>query len=345
MEEEKKMLNNLDYFKLGTEHKEGLIDPNYHSIVDRNVIPPTIDQKNALTISNEKVIRYVSSIETMTNELKKSIDDPQVVNVLKLIIEELKTQGMNYSAFCQYFNVHNMNYSIFQGLSQTDKIEVLKFIIEPYIKTRHDMYVSHGYSNIVLQVMSDNYSHKRKGTYGTNKIADILKLLGIPDLAKEKYPSFRKETYYLLSDKTGKTLYKKFAAQYGVSLSSEDRQTEKYPDALIKIGTEFYIVEQKNMKENGGGQDKQASEITDFIFRNPEFDHLHYVTFIDGIYFNQIDKNAHAKTLQQYTDIISALAKFKSNYFVNSYAFKRLLQDSLTDNACESILSLLKDNY
>lgn len=338
------MLSNLDYFKLGTEHKEGLMDPNYHNIVDRTVIPPTIEEKNQLTISNDKVIRYISSIETMMNELNKPVDDPQIINIFKLIIEELKTQGMNYSAFCQYFNVHNMNYALFSSLSEHDKIEVLKFIIGPYINSRHEMYLSHGYSNIVLQVMSDNYSHKRKGSYGTNKIADILRVLEIPDLEKEKFQSFSKEVWYLLSDKTGKTLFKKFTNQYGISLSDEDRQTEKYPDALIKIGTEFYIVEQKNMKENGGGQDKQASEIIDFIFRNPEFEHLHYVTFIDGIYFNQIDKNAHAKTLQQYTDIISALSKFKSNYFVNTYAFKKMLNDSLTDNACDSIISLLKNN-
>lgn len=342
MEQEKFMIkSNLDYFDIAIKHKEGLIDPNYHFIVDRTVIPLTKNENNALTTSNENVIRYISSIDTLIKELKCTLEDPKVMEILELIIRELNTKGMNYSAFCQYFNVHNMNYSIFSGLSHDEKIKVLKYIIGPYIENRHEMYLSHGYSNVVLQVMSDNYSHKRKGSYGSNKIADALHLLGLIDLAKEKNQDFNQEMYFLLSDKTGKSLFKEFVSLYGIQLSEEDRKTEKYPDALIKIGKEFYIVEQKNMKENGGGQDKQAFEITNFVYKTPEFEHLHYVTFIDGIYFNQIDKNAHAKTLQQYTDIVGALAKYKSNYFVNQYAFNELIKDSIDDSALDQISNLI----
>ncbi len=42
---------NQYYFDLTTKHKEGLIDPNYHYVVDRNVIPKTVDVDNDLTIS------------------------------------------------------------------------------------------------------------------------------------------------------------------------------------------------------------------------------------------------------------------------------------------------------
>ena len=108
-----------------------------------------------------------------------------------------------YSAFCQYFNVHNMNYSIFQNLNLDDKIKVIKFIVAYYINDRHQMYKSHGYSNVVLQVMCDNYSHKRKGSYGANKIADILKINGINDLTKMTSKDFDQECWYLLSDKNG----------------------------------------------------------------------------------------------------------------------------------------------
>lgn len=336
------IMNNLDYFEIATQHKEGLIDPNYHLIVDRNVIPMTIEEENALTKSNSKVIKYISCIETMINELNKSIDDEEVENLLNHIIDELSTKGMNYSAFCQYFNVHNMNYSIFEGLPLDKKMEVLKFVVIPYIKDRHEMYLSHGYSNIVLQVMSDNYSHKRKGSYGSNKIADLLKLIGIPDLVKQKSKSFNQDCYFLLSDKTGKTLFKEFAYSHGIKLADEGKETEKYPDAFIKIGDDFFVVEQKNMKENGGGQDKQTLEITDFIDKEPEFKNLHYITYIDGIYFNQIDKNATAKTLQQYTDIVSVLAKRKENYFVNSFSFKKLIEDYFLDSGFDKILKIIE---
>lgn len=336
------IMTNLEYFELSIKHKEDLIDPNYNKIVDRQVIPLTIDEENALTISNKNVIRYISTIETMINDFHLPLDDEKIVSLLELIINELKTKGMNYSAFCQYFNIHNMNYSIFINLSHNEQIEVLKYIIKPYINTRHDIYLSHGYSNIVLQVMSDNYSHKRKGNYGTNKIADCLKLLGIEDLTNSKDKNFNKEKYYLLSDKTGKKLYKKFAHDFGLHLTDEGKETEKFPDALIKIGSDFFIVEQKNMKENGGGQDKQTLEITDFIDRKPEFEGLHYITFIDGIYFNRIDKNAKAKTLQQYIDIVSVLSKYKSNYFVNSFSFEKLIKNTLYDLETNNVLKIVE---
>lgn len=321
------MKDNLYYFETATNYKEKLIDENYHKFIDRQVIPSSKQEKNELTESNEKLIRYIDTIQTMITDLGYLIDSEEVKNVILLIIEELKTEGMNYSAFSQYFNVHNMNYSIFNSLKLEEKVDVIKFIIVHYISDRHKMYKSHGYSNIVLQVMSDNHSHKRKGNYGVFKISETLKSMGLNDLTKMANKDINQECYYLLSDKNGKKIFKKIAEEYKIKLSKGDRKTEKYPDAFVKIGKDFFVIEQKNMKENGGGQDKQTSEIIDFIDKKPEFDGLHYITFVDGIYFNQLDKNAKAKTLNQYTDINLVLNNNKENYFVNSYSFNLLMMD------------------
>lgn len=337
--EEINMQNNLVYFDIGQKHKEELIDPNYHLIVDNVVIPKTKDEINALTDANHKLVKYLTAIETQINDLGKSIDDQEVRQYFPLIIDAMKTKGMNYSAFCQYFNVHNMNYSLFfddKVVSYQQRLEIIKYMVSNFLKDRHEMYLSHGYSDIVLQVMSDNYSHKRKGSYGTNKIADMCRLRGIPDISGEKHPNFNMEAFLLKSDKTGKANFIKFAEDYGLVLSEDN--TIKYPDALIKIGKDFFIVEQKNMKEDGGGQDKQTVEITHFIKRYPEFEGLHYVTFIDGVYFNKLTPTATAKTKDQYVDVIETLAKYKANYFVNSYAFEKVLDDSITDNAFGKIL-------
>lgn len=307
-----------------------LIDPNYHLIVDKNVIPKSKNEHNDLTNSNELVIRYLSTIETHLKDLNHNIDDPNIVSILKLILKELYTKGMNLSPFCQYFNIHNITYSIFMSLNEEKQISVLKYMVYNYINSRHEIYLSHGYSNIVLQVMSDNYSHKRKGNYGANKIADILKIIGIKNLLNCKDKTFNNKLFFLLSDKTGKEKFKDFAQKNNVRLSKEGKETEKYPDALIRIGDNYFIVEQKNMKEKGGGQDKQTEEITDFINRKPELNDLHYITFVDGVFFNQIDKNAKAKTHQQYNDIISCLKKY-NNYFVNSYGFTKLINDYYLD--------------
>ena len=333
------MQNNLVYFDIGTKHKEELIDPNYHFIVDNVVIPRTKEETNALTDANRKLVKYLTAIETQIFDLKKSIKDKEVTQYFPLIISAMKTKGMNYSAFCQYFNVHNMNYSLFfddKVVNYQQRLQIIEYMVINYLKDRHEMYLSHGYSDIVLQVMSDNYSHKRKGSYGTNKIADICKIRVIPDISGEKYPNFNIEAFLLKSDKTGKANFIKFAEDYGLVLSEDN--TIKYPDALIKIGKDFFIVEQKNMKEDGGGQDKQTVEITHFIKRKPEFEGLHYVTFIDGVYFNKLTPTATAKTKDQYVDVIETLAKYKSNYFVNSFAFEKVLDDAMIDNDFKKIL-------
>ncbi len=259
------------------------------------------------------------------------MDSEEVLHLVKLIRKEIKTPGMNFSAFCQYFNIHNVSYSVFRELDEETKLTVLQFMISYYLEDRHPVYVSHGYSNAILQVMCDSYAHKRKGEYGKKKVADTLNRLGIKDLAKEKVANLDEDTYYLLADKTGKKLFQVFAKKYGVTLSKEGRKTKKFPDALIKIGKRYFIVEHKTMKEDGGGQDKQTNEITDFIFKKPEFEDLHYVTYIEGIYFNGINEKAHAKKGDQYKDIVGALTSYPENYFVNQAGFEKLILDALNE--------------
>ena len=168
----------------------------------KNILFPINARKTRCNSEDEAEIYRLDNMLTslllpVKNDLKYSIDNIEIEKILRLIIKELNTKGMNYSPFCQYFNVHNMNYSIFVKLPLDKQLEVLKFIIVFYINDRHFMYLSHGYSNIVLQVMSDNYSHKRKGSYGANKIADLLKIIGIPDLVKLKNQSFNQDCYFL----------------------------------------------------------------------------------------------------------------------------------------------------
>lgn len=318
-------MNNLDYFKVAPENREKLIDTSYSLLVDRYVIPKSASEHNELTDSNDKVIRYISSIETQINELRKDVNDEDVVQIFKLIIKEMETKGMNYSAFCQYFNVHNINYSVFSSLDITQKLEVLQDIIIPYIENRHHMYLSHGYSNIVLQVMSDNYSHKRKGSYGTDIIASCMTRNDIPRLTDTASKNFDEPYFYLLSDKSDKKTFIQFAKENSINLSNIGMTTKKYPDALIKINNDYFIVEQKNMKEGGGGQDKQTLEITSFIDKIPEFEGLHYVTFVNGIFYNKI-MDGKAKMRDQYQDIINTLNRHHENYFVNTYSFDLLIK-------------------
>jgi len=325
-------LNNQDYFNYLISNPEGSIDPMYHKAVDRKVIPDTKEERNSLIDANENLIRFISSYQTLVFDLNKEINDEDVNKLLNLIIENLSIRGMNYSPFCQYFNVHNMNYSIYIKMDHEKQKNFLHYILNYYIIQRHSIYLSHGYSNIVLQCFSDNYSHKRKGTYGTNKISDVMKLNEINHLSQYNN-DLTKEIYYILPDgKNGdKPIFHLILQNHNIQFQYL-KDKHKYPDALVKIGNHIFIVEQKNMKEDGGGQDKQTVEITDFIKYEESNPLIHFVTFVDGIYANKLIPSATSKTLSQYTDVVSALAKNKSNYFTNSFGFMELIQNFIRLN-------------
>ncbi len=326
------MKDSIYYFNESVAHQEPTIDLAYSKIVSRRVIPEKKGIQNDLISSNAKVIRYISSIETLSKDLHDNFDGQKINEIISLIIKELHTEGMNLTAFCQYLNVHNVNYSLLSKLPEKEQAEILKIVVKQYIEERHDMYLSHGYSDIVMQVMSDNYSHKRKGSYGAEKIKAVLSEHNICEWScgnADEEP----ETYFMLSDKTGKKLFRILAEKHKISLAKDGQTTEKFPDAFIRLNKNYFIVEHKNMKEIGGGQDKQTLEITDFINRKPEFDGLHYITYMDGVYFNGINANATGKQLSQYKDIVSALKNHDGqNYFVNTYGFNLLIDDILAED-------------
>ncbi len=323
------MLSNLSYFTYAQQHQEALLDPQYHLAVERTVIQPATAGSSRLLQAYNAVINHISAIDTQICAHGSDYTSPAVIDHITAIIAELAVPGMNYCPLCQYFNIHNMNYSLFFKKSLNEQIAILQFILRFYIPDRHRLYLSYGYSPIVLQVMSDNYSHKRKAGYGANKIAIQLEALGIHNLVNLPNATLDSDTYYLLADKTGKRLFQQFAKAHGIPLADGSRKTEKYPDALIKIGDHYFIIEQKNMKEDGGGQDKQTLEITAFISQHPVFDKLHYVTYIDGVYFNTLCDNATFKKHDQYEDILHTLKTNPANYFVNQNAFEKLITDCI----------------
>lgn len=322
------MQSNLHYFEDSIKNKEELIDLDYHRFVNNVVIPTNNTEKNNLTDANDKIIDNIDTIETLI-ENGNTFADTLVREAVNKIDRLLDVENINYSAFCQYFNVHNINHSIFVKLSSEERIEVLNIIIKQYIKDRNDLYHAHKYSNVVLQAFSDSYSHKRKGEYGTNKIKKTMEVCGIPNLLSLDNKQIKNNNlFYLLSDKGGKAIFKKFVGDNNISLSStKGGKTIKYPDAFIRIGNDYFVVEQKNLKENGGGQDKQALEVANFIKKKPEFDGLHYIGFIDGIYFNQISKKATGKVAKLYEDIRKRLKNHPENYFVNTFGFDEVIKD------------------
>lgn len=98
------------------------------------------------------------------------------------------------------------------------------------------------------------------------------------------------------------------------------------PDAFIKYNNTFIIVEHKKMKSTGGGQDKQITEIIDFIKFGERG--VHYVFYLDGILFNKlINPPRRQKIYRSKLDILSYLENNPYNYFVNEYGFNKLIDN------------------
>lgn len=314
--------HNLVCFNHSMDNEEPLIDPYYQKGV--LVIPKTNDKVNTLTINNGKLLELISAFDVL-QRMGKTEYSEEIVKIVNQVIEILSsTENINFSAFAQFFMVYNLSFSLFKTFELPKKRKFIFEMLERYCRERHQMYLSHGYSNSILQVMSDNYSHKRNSKTGIVKVADILEYHGIRKC--EPWMSSRMN-FYILPDKGDKELFERFLINHHVKMKSRENEQDKLPDVVFKCGDNYFIMELKTMKEGGGGQNKQIVEVANFIRYQEENSHIHYVTFLDGAYTNLIFHDMSPKLQKQRNDILQSLLKNEQNYFVNTEGFKKLCED------------------
>ena len=80
--------------------------------------------------------------------------------------------------------------------------------------------LSHGYSNTVLQVMSDNYSHKRNGKTSIEKVLSILVPYGLRKISS--IAATEDNNFYFLPDKGDAALFEFFLKKYHLKMISRD---------------------------------------------------------------------------------------------------------------------------
>ena len=321
---EKKM-NNYQYFEHSKNNPEDLLDSFYAK--DKIIIPKNAYESNELTQSNSELINLITTFKVL-RDIGKTICDDDVSTIIDKIILILdNTDGINMSAFSQFFMVYNFTYSLYKSI--TDKEKKRKIINELLIKfcnERHDMYLSHGYSNAMLQVMCDNYSHKR------NSKSSIEKVLGILAPLKLKRTSSyhtldSADSFYFLPDKGDAYIFEYFISYYNLEMKSREIEQNKLPDIVFKYNRNFYICELKSMKEGGGGQNKQMVEMAHFIKFSEKSNKFHYVTFLDCQYSNILMQDTSPKVTAQRKDIENALINNPCNYFLNSKGLEKFVND------------------
>ena len=280
----------------------------------------TKEEKNELIRRNEKLIDLITTYKTIGDKLTPDQENAIIAEIIDLMFNT--KEKMNYTAFSQYFMVCDLSYSVLQNENLKQKHEIIREILKEYVADRHSTYSSHGYSNIVLQVMSDNYSHKRNCSSGLEKVEKQLIKVGINGY---KSGAPLESDFYLLPDKDEKEFRRILSTKKIVFEWSKVKQN-KLPDIYLQYKNKIYIIEHKHMKEGGGGQSKQDTEIADFVKLTEE--RVSYITYLDGPYFNKlISPSEYRKESILKKDVVSHLQNNPNNYFLNTAGFERFLKE------------------
>lgn len=323
------MIDNIKLFELSLKNKEPYVDEYY---VKNNKLIITADSKklNKLMKANAEILDNISAykiaVESENIEMQET--------TLKNIITALSVAGINFSEFTSYWAIKDMSYSVYKNTLKTEtlKLEFLKNIIPKFMKDRHLLYKIHGYSFSTLQVVNDSKAHKGNANAGNIKATNIFNTYGFKHFdSSDVNILVKSEKVYIYPDKTDKILFKEILKHYNINFEWSRNHENKQIDFLFKIGNDIFIMEHKHMKESGGGQDKQMSEVISFI--SYEDTNVHYISFLDGVYFNLLADNniKSGKPFTQRMRIYDNLNNNKKNYFVNTSGFIELIKSIIKE--------------
>jgi len=270
----------------------------------------------------ELIISYCVIIEKDEKSASKILDE-----IYEIIISIKKIQ---YTEFVAFWKVLDMTYSVFKRLS--NKKFILEGLLQKYCERRRKLYDKLGYSNVTVQALYDSGASRKKGTSGVIKLIDLMQKTfdKIPHV-NNLYTLMNVPIGYFLPDKKDKSLFKDFCNKFKIEYKFGKEHQGKLPDAVLKFNNQFFIIEAKHVKESGGGQDKQIVEVIEFIRYSEEDDNIHYLSFMDGVYFNNFIwvKNYNSKVGRQKRAIEKYLDENKNNFFVNTAGLTTLLKDLL----------------
>lgn len=320
-----KNIDNIKLLEFSFENPEPIIDEFY--LKNGNLI--IAENPKELTDLMKQNLNLLESISAY-NFAKKNKNQVTAKKAIETIFKIIKSKNINYSEFVSFWPVVDISYSVFSKMNDDEKMKILKIIIEKYIELRHNLYSTYGYTPTTLQVGKDAKAHKESGSLGINKVSKILDSFGFNKANSETVEDFTKgDKKYIETDKKGKKLFKELLIHYKIKFSWSAEKEEKMPDLLIRYRDNIFIVEHKHMKEGGGGQNKQINEIISLIGFSESDKKIHFISFLDGTYFNLFTDNKYltkGKILKQINGIRDSLKINKQNYFVNTAGFKELFK-------------------
>lgn len=315
--------DNLKYWEHSLENREPIMDENYYNLDD-------------IIITDGKFIENVKNLRELILcycVCKNTLNSNQLDSILENILEGIlyiltSVDNIQYTEFVAFWKVMGMSYSIFQEAN--DKKKILKELLDKYCEKRYKLYDKMGYSNVTVQALYDAGSSRKLSNLGIEKIVKLLRLLNNNLSKAEDIKDFSNNDYvYFLPDEN-KKLFEEFCKELRLSYKFGKDHQGKIPDIVVKIKTHYFIIEAKHIKEKGGAQDKQVNELIDFISYTEEKDNIHYVAFMDGLYFNYFADNniSDEKIKEQKESIEKVLGENKANFFVNTAGLEKLFRDA-----------------
>lgn len=350
------MRPNIEYFKYSLCNADTIIDfsnPSGVEVISKNSeLPP-----KELQIANTRLVELITAYKVLRSQKQDNQND-SIKNVILEIISILdNVKLINYSAFCVYFQVLKYSYSAYQSeqrqMTINDKIELLTQILDMYLTNRHNVYLSYGYSDQILQVMSDVASARRNGKTGIQKVESIIIPMGF-EKAKSLESLLNSNKCYILPDKDGKSIFGKFIRYNKIKFAFSADRDNKYPDLLLKHNDDIFIIEHKMTNGDGGSQNEAINEIINFINQSETHQNVHYVSCLQGNFIKALAKdndigaidgdfatidiseridsniatgNTKNKHEHQYSHILQNLKRCPQNYFVNGAGLEMLIKD------------------
>lgn len=322
-----KNINNVRLFEFSLSNPEPIIDEFYlkngNLVISKDIKNPT-----ELMKKNFDLLESISAYSFA----KKNKSQATIKKAIEKILEIVKNKNINYSEFVSFWPVVDISYSLFSKMNPAEQLEIIKHVVDKYIELRHNLYSSYGYSPTTLQVGKDAKAHKESGNLGIYKVSKILDKAGYKKANDESLKNFISagDKKYIEADKKGKALFKSLLIGCKIKFLWSKNKEQKMPDFLIRHKKDIFIVEHKHMKEGGGGQDKQINEVISFIGFSENNFKIHYISFLDGLYFNLFANKKYlnkGKILNQLTNIKQNLKQNRQNYFVNTAGFKKLIKE------------------
>ncbi|MCM8832882.1 MAG: hypothetical protein NC816_03045 [Candidatus Omnitrophica bacterium] len=312
---------NKYYWEKSLRHPEPAADDFY--VFDKVIVSDANLVENVRRL-RELIISYCVVTEKDKSAAAKILDE-----IYSIIISIDKIQ---YTEFVAFWKTLDMSYSVFEKLPN-QKI-ILNELLQKYCEKRRKLYDKLGYSDVVVQALYDSGTSRKKGVSGIDKLTSLVPKtvsINIPHVRNMR-ELINSSTAYFLPDKRDKDLFREFCKNFKIKYDFGRDHQGKEPDIVFKINNRFFIIEAKHIKESGGAQAKQIVELIEFIKYSEDSDTIHYISFMDGVYFNNfiwVKDSNDTKANRQRKAIEENLSKHKKNFFVNTAGLLSLFKDAI----------------